>query len=75
MAGKWQRTLASDPALRAKYASLKGHKLKEEMRQNWCKEQHDEYVSKKLLITSDEQIDFSKGKYMALGRIAWTDSC
>ena len=75
MSGRWARMLANNPKMRDQYSKLKSHQAKEEMRKDWASKKFDEYKANKKLVTTDEHINFSKGKYMAVGRIAWIVFC
>ena len=72
MAGRWARAVAKSPKLKQKYVAVgKGHVAQKAFRKKWASEEYDTYETEKAKTETRVQRWTKKGKYIALGRVAW----
>jgi hypothetical protein len=70
IAGRWQRYLVNNPAVKAEYDLLKGAKQKGDFRRDWADAKYKEYSEAKSHTKTSSTVDSSKGSYFAVARIA-----
>ena len=72
MGGRWARAVKKYPKLKQQYAAVgKGHAAQKAFRQTWAGEEYDTYETEKAKTETRVQRWTKKGKYIALGRVAW----